>query len=231
MITEAMKQKLAEGLDQYELVKERLFLKLRNRRQMEDQLAKIPYEPFWEFVVTCHIDMTDRTGCASSVTVTNGLLDAYGIPKEQLFSDAIKAAQKVRPVRTGMIEDFVPLGLLSGGLEGLPEEARLRMITTENTQYGAAAILYPGALQKLAGGRDLFLIPSSIHEWLLLRDGLVDDPADLENLIQDVNRSWLSPEDVLSDQLYYYDCEKDEVRTWKDQVRPWKEENIPKSVV
>ena len=55
-------------------------------------------------------------------------------------------------------------------------------------------------------GGDLYILPSSIHEVLVLPSSILK-PEELEVLVQSVNRTEVRPEDVLSDHVYHFDCQ------------------------
>ena len=60
-------------------------------------------------------------------------------------------------------------------------------------------------------GSDFFILPSSIHEVLLLPDTGREDSKGLKKVISEVNRTQVAPEEVLSDTLYRYDREEKRV--------------------
>lgn len=80
--------------------------------------------------------------------------------------------------------------------------------------YGACSILYPGMLEQLAEriGGDYYMIPSSVHEFLLVPREREQDREELKKMIAEVNRTELPPEEVLSDHLYLYCSREREVR-------------------
>ena len=82
----------------------------------------------------------------------------------------------------------------------------LYVLTNRSGWYGASCILYPGLLQKLAAqlGDDLFILPSSVHEVILLPVRAAGGPAELEAMVKEVNATEVDPEEVLSDSVYRY---------------------------
>ena len=50
-----------------------------------------------------------------------------------------------------------------------------------------------------------FILPSSVHELVLIADNGQQDIQQLQEMVIKVNRSMLSLEERLSDQVYYYD--------------------------
>ena len=67
---------------------------------------------------------------------------------------------------------------------------------------------------KLARGakRGLYILPSSIHEVILLPDTGLGSPQELKRMIHEVNSTQVAPEEVLSNSLYYYDSLQKRIR-------------------
>ena len=62
-------------------------------------------------------------------------------------------------------------------------------------------------LEKIAEktGKNYYIIPSSVHEVILLEETGEEKAEDLKKIIREVNRTHVSAEEVLSDNLYFYD--------------------------
>jgi uncharacterized protein YyaL (SSP411 family) len=80
------------------------------------------------------------------------------------------------------------------------------VVSNSRRTLGAACILYDGVLEELADklGGDFYILPSSVHEVILMAAKNADDAAELKDMIHTINETQLDPEDVLSDSLYYY---------------------------
>ena len=61
-------------------------------------------------------------------------------------------------------------------------------------------------------GGDYYMIPSSVHEFLLVPREREQDREELKKMIAEVNRTELPPEEVLSEHLYLYCSREREVR-------------------
>ena len=66
--------------------------------------------------------------------------------------------------------------------------------------------MYPGMLASLAKeyNTDFYVIPSSIHEVILVTTDDDSMMAEYRLLVHDVNDQFVDPEEILSDQVYYY---------------------------
>jgi hypothetical protein len=79
--------------------------------------------------------------------------------------------------------------------------------------YGAAALLYSEQIKQLADSlqSDLIILPSSVHELLLLPDDGENEYTFYRQMVEDVNTTQVEPEEILSYSLYRYLREKEEV--------------------
>lgn len=84
------------------------------------------------------------------------------------------------------------------GHEVTAEETGVMVITNSRGYYGASAIFYDGVLEAL---KDYYLVPSSVHEWLAVPKSVADKEY-LAGVIRQVNRTEVSPNEVLSDFPY-----------------------------
>lgn len=84
------------------------------------------------------------------------------------------------------------------------------VITNRARTNGAGAILYPELLKDFATAihKDLFILPSSVHECILLPVFGDENIDELKSMVKDINETQVAPEEVLSDSVYYYSMEK-----------------------
>ena len=84
------------------------------------------------------------------------------------------------------------------------------VLTNKDGVDGATCIVYRGLLERIKRrlGRGFYIIPSSVHEVLILPENSGYDKESLENIVSEVNSTVLSPMDILSENVYYYpdDC-------------------------
>ena len=101
------------------------------------------------------------------------------------------------------------------GLELPPGvEIPMYILTTNDKRLGASMLLNVAALTRIAEElhSNLFIYPSSIHEVLVLPvEGTRKQRAKQKKMVEEVNASSVSPEERLSNSVYYFDREKQEV--------------------
>ena len=72
---------------------------------------------------------------------------------------------------------------------------------------GASALLYPQVIEKFSNSikSNVYILPSSIHEVILVPFQEEIDKSQLTQMVNEVNETQVSKEEVLSSSVYYYD--------------------------
>lgn len=105
---------------------------------------------------------------------------------------------------TSMAEILIEMGMLDADASAeLPDDSFMYVITNRSRQRGASAILNKELLRQFACEhhcQKIVILPSSIHECILVPCN--DDEVsidDFDNMVQEVNATQVSPEEVLFD--------------------------------
>ena len=195
-----------EAFKSYENVKDKLFVRLNSVDGNEQVMADSPHHMAADMMMTYHIYIPDRDGNGGfmSARITNEMLKDLGVSQEQLHKDAMANTEKLfKPKVVGMME----------ALTGEPEEnPQMMIVTNDQGSLGAAALFCAGIMDKAAEHMkgNYFVLPSSIHETLIVPDNGDFDRKDLENMVREANRTVVDPSDRLSDSVYHYD-QKDRI--------------------
>lgn len=108
-------------------------------------------------------------------------------------------------------------------MEGLKQGADMYVLSNSGKNGGATVLVYPENLQKIAnevfGGRDLIVLPSSIHEAILVEPRGDMGPREVLAMVKDVNESQVPPEDVLADDAFYNKAATREVVRATDLIK------------
>ena len=103
----------------------------------------------------------------------------------------------------------------------LPEQDRVDdlpnpmfVLSNSRRMYGSSVILYDGVIKSSVDmlGDDLIIIPSSIHEILLIPASNCGSVESMKEAVLYTNRTVLDADDVLSDSIYYYSRKRDAFR-------------------
>lgn len=95
--------------------------------------------------------------------------------------------------------------------ESMPEEeegshADLYVLTNREKCYGAAAILYPQVLWAISVTmkQDLYILPSSIHECMILPIKETESREGLQDIVQTINSTKMPKDEILSNHVFVY---------------------------
>lgn len=198
-----------ESISDYEQMKSKLSMEVVSAEKNAELLESIPHERMEDMAVVYRFVLDQTDSGNGTILVTNQLLDQYGITKEQLRADAMENASEIRPSEIrGMSEVMSELapGMIP---EVAPEDEQMFVATVPNKIHGAGVIAYPNfmedAAQKMGG--DFFVLPSSIHGVLLVKDNGQMAAKELENMVKEVNATQVEPADQLTDHVYHYDSQ------------------------
>lgn len=137
-----------------------------------------------------------------SVRITEQLAETAGVDVDELWATAEKNTFADTTI-TSMCQILVEMGMLDvdDSVE-FPADSFMYVISNRSRQRGASSILNKQLLQQFAeehNCKKLVILPSSIHECILIP---CDEEVDIENfdaMVQEVNSTQVAPEEVLLD--------------------------------
>lgn len=201
----------------YNAVKGRIFIKVINYEKNKKLLEELPHKRFLDLAVVCYYAyMNDFLG-KGSIQIEIDHLDKWGISEETLFQDAERnTAMNLGAEIKGMdevIKDMLreSFGCGAGQLVEMAEQAKreapMYVMTLKGRYFGAACIYNRELLQKFAEvhSANFYILPSSIHELILLPDDGREEVKALKSMVEEVNADHVAPEEQLSDNVYYFD--------------------------
>lgn len=136
-----------------------------------------------------------------------------GVTPEQLHADAMENAPQIKPVEIkGMSEVMAEMmGVEQAEMMGLfpvaPEDEKIYVATVPDKVHGAGVLAYQNFMDQAAerAGGDFFILPSSIHEVLIVPDNGEMGLKDLEAMVKEVNATQVAPADKLINILDSYE--------------------------
>lgn len=216
---------IASGLDQvpvvdvnalmdYEAMREKLSVEVISAEANKDLLEKIPHDRMEDLAVVYRFVMASNDDGRASILVNNDLIERMGVTHEQLRADALENSPEIRPaVIQGMNEVMKEMmGPEAYEMFGIPDDTEKMMFiaTVPDKNSGAGVLAYQDFMDQAAEkiGGDFFILPSSIHEILLVPDDGQKAADELKSMVMDVNATQVSPEERLSDNVYHYDSKE-----------------------
>ena len=196
----------------WETAKERIVYKLVSRDRNKELLREVPYREILDLAVVFECYLGKREAGHAVIPINNGHIKAWGVTADELYAVAVKNTPELMGCRSYNMEELVR-EIRGIGADSLPDrggpkrgDMPMYLLTNEHKYHGAGCILYSSLLEELADEWecDICIIPSSIHETLLIPMYMSMGCERMTQMIREVNQTHLEPEEVLSDHAYQF---------------------------
>lgn len=190
----------------YDDMKDKLFIRVVNKDYNSKLLETVPHTCIDNLAITYSLLATDGIDGIGTARISYDLMNAWGITENELHETAMKNTPNLFPATfKSMKEVLLDMGMPE---ELMPDsEPQMYVLSNDKGINGASALFYPGMMEEIANklGSSYVVLPSSIHETIVLP---VDDSMSKDRLIEmvkEVNETQVAPEEVLADTAYFYD--------------------------
>ena len=199
----------------FNIQKNNICYRIVNKEAYKKQLPSIPHIDFFDLAIILYSVLSINDKNEMSFIVTNDMVKVWNTTPQELFILATKNTPRLFPINITSLNalmfqfDIPQYETISDTIENLPHDY-VYAITNEYSRNGFAGIFYPGVL-KCLGKRfgNFYLLPSSIHEALIIPEGTDMSPQQLMEMVHGVNTEVVSPDEYLSDSVYQYSVEND----------------------
>ena len=198
------------SLTSFEEAKDHIFCKLISAERNEERLSSMPHRAWQDLAIVYYRDVEIGGGPGGEIRITNELMELYGVSADELHEVAFKNTLEQHPF------EIEPLANVLGAMIGedmTVEESPLYILTTSEKCNGAVCAIFPEAMKEASEkmGGNYYVIPSSIHELLLLKDDGEVKASQLEEMIRSINASMVPESEFLSDRAYYYEAKTERI--------------------
>lgn len=204
---------LVEGIKSWEKSKADVYPILISYDGNKELLRNLIHRPYLDLALCYAICMDDEKYGRMTIRVSHGLLAVWGIDVEELHEQAFENMKGAGFQLKKISQVLVEIGVIDEADARL-DDGGFSILTNQRKQYGAAGMLNTDLLARFADmvKSNLFLLPSSVHEIIVVPDNGAMTLEEYTEMVQDVNATMVRKEEKLSDHPYYYDREKREVR-------------------
>lgn len=197
-------------------IKERVIYKLINTERNKELLEDIPHIEFMDLSIVFQCLVSQDELGLSSILIHNSHLKLWGVSAKELYEVAKENTPRLLKYEIkGMAEVLCSIMQEESSnqfdsddcMMNLSNNILMYVLSNRYKVEGAACILYPHVLSDFADtiGSNLYIIPSSIHEVLLLPAENDAEFTEIKSMIKEINDTQVSAEELLSYSLYYFD--------------------------
>ena len=179
----------------------KLFLKLINTEASEEYLQTIPHEDFQDLSIIFAYNLGVHDNLQASSVITNQMMNELGITKDVLMEKAKSNFE----FSANNILNFIGTELTFEDVESQPV---MIVLSNSTGTYGASAMLFTDKIADLCEHYNFtnpIILPSSIHETLLVdRTEEMTTEYCLE-MIKTINEEVVGEQETLSNSMYAFD--------------------------
>lgn len=207
-----------EILENYGKIRKKIVFKVVNTEKNEEFLNRVPHIDFLDLSLVFYVLLDANKEGTATMVIQNDNMEKWEICLQELLLTAIENVNDLLPAQLFSMRDVVDAiidpfteesnNILENGLEDKKES--MYILSNQFRNLGAACMVYPGMLKMIGEilDGDYYLLPSSIHEVILVpkREGL--DFQEMTDMVKEVNTKLVDTEEILSDHAYFYSCKK-----------------------
>ncbi len=194
-----------ECIRNYDTTRLCLCYKLLNLERNKHLLAARPYIPYLDLAIVFYVPYADDDGRLHEINITKTMMQSWKVDVGTLYADANQHIAKFLPATINSLSRA--LAKESDESKSPEPDVPLYVVSNRMELYGAASILYNGLLQASANlfEDDIIVLPSSTDYMIFLPASAAPNPVSLvKGMLAFVNQTELAPDEVLSDNVYYY---------------------------
>lgn len=205
--------------DIYDSIKDLLEVNVVSEKYNRDLLVGTKYKVLGDIAIVYFINADNRD--LGEVMKAVPVLNAISV--KQIENDALLNSMTRNPAviksMNSEIESIIGISIPKD--EAINE---MYIASVPSKKFGACVLAYPGFFEQAAAtvGGSYYVIPSSVHELILVKDSgnLSDDDINkFKSDIKLVNKTILARDEILSDNLYHYDAEFHKFEIADDYLR------------
>ena len=180
--------------------------RLVNYEKNKELLMDCPYIRFQDLAITFRVVIYSDEKDVMSCIMKYPVFDNLNITVEDLYKKSLDNYERMfPPTLKSMAEMLRDLGK---GLPPIPgREPQMYILTNDKQINGATSLLLNSVRDSFADNftENIYILPSSVHEFIVLPESEVEDASILEEMVHEVNGTCLPNTDILSETIYYYD--------------------------
>ncbi len=207
----------------FEDVKDFIVYRLVNFQRNKKLLEKIPHIKYLDMAITFHSLVRQDNDGIGTIRITNEHMRAWETTLKELYHRAADNTGRIFPPSIQSMEDMI-LGMLKEDIMDCNQDEqsetiikdiiehqnsdrkKIYILTNQKGINGATCLLYENVLKNFANQIqcDLFILPSSIHEVLMIPYDRTMTRELLSEMVRDVNHTQVARDEILSDSVYLY---------------------------
>lgn len=201
-----------ENMNHWEKVQNKVYPMLVSARENRDLKEKYFYQEYLDFLILYVIRVTEVG--IGSIKITKQMVKSWKVSEYEIHHQAVENLKtdgyRVRSLNSVVKENL--LGITEDAEEEIEKAEPMYVLTNQIKYFGAAGIfLCAEMFQKIVGKQNFYILPSSVHELILIKDTDGYDMETLSTMVRNVNEEQVTEDERLSNHAYYYDWRQNRI--------------------
>lgn len=199
---EAIAETFLNTFDDKEVFLSRVMPELHSLSLNQTWTETMPHRVYGDIMEIAVVTTKLSDGQTMEAKINNSILETLGVDQEELFDHALENMKRDDPAHLINIMDMLMGVEPSKDLPDITQPGEMAALMTD--MCGAAAVLDEDMIGRMTEKYgDIYLLPSSIHEFLVLpKDVSIQSLPEMRQMVYEINRNEVAPSERLSDQVY-----------------------------
>ena len=192
-------------------LKDKILFQVINAQRNRMLLEQVPHERCLDLALVFYYIGEWENGRKKVFLFNNTQMGEYNVDKGELREWAMKNTPRLLPVSfhsmTDLLRGFQASSPSAGDIQQIcTGQVPMYVLTNVKMFLGAACLFYPQVLSSIGNAvqSDFFILPSSIHECIILPVSETYTRQGLEKIVYEVNITQVPEQEILSDHVYFY---------------------------
>ncbi len=187
-----------------EKIKHEILFQAVNATKNRDLLEQAPHQRYLDLArVFFYLEETEDHQKRTFI-LSNQQMRRLGVTKEQVTEWAMENTPRLLPPSFHSMEHVLQKFCLWE--QAQEDQPPMYVLTNVRMFLGAACLFYPRVLPSIRNAvqEDFYIIPSSVHECIILPMSDAYTKSELEKIVYEVNLTQVPEQEVLSNYVYFY---------------------------
>lgn len=197
----------------FDSLKDHIVFRIVNFSMNQQLLKEIPHIPYLDLAICFYYLYGENEQEQGTILIRNEHLKLWKVNDQTIYELARENTPKLLPASVSDMQTILKQlrsaePMISLDIEEpLDNNSQMYILSNYKNLFGASCILYEDLLRQISKNlqSSFMIIPSSIHEVILVRCHDRSLVSNFSKLVQSINHTELQVDEILSDHVYFYD--------------------------
>lgn len=197
---------------EWDKVKENIYYKLVNTERNKALLLDVPSRAFNDLSIVYYVFVETEFsyGLTGSIVIRNTHMNLWSVDEKTLYEVASKNMKEKEEAVFQNIISFIDDIVGEEYAKEFDNDFPMYVLHNRHRMFGAVRMIDLDILEQIGKklDSDFIVLPSSVHEVIILPISMVKDLDDAVKMVKEINMTMVKREEILSDHVYRFSQDK-----------------------